>query len=280
MALRLAAEYPGKLFFYRFQDERITVKPHFFLHGYAGDPDEDERHRILTPVHFAHGALEPSDWETFAQGRIPRCPDTRFVLQCGTPVRVTFSRECPPEYRGRTMALPAGAYPEAFLPTGELLILGEHRIYVVEPATLKIVAKLPHKGDVADVVGNYILTTAGSSFYCYGTDTSVTARRKKGPHRNGAGLASLYAFCCAERRHFVFPAAVHGKTLHRKAFEEPRRRPVFSHTVRAGAPSRKKIPRPARDCRGERHGISGGETAQSGIPAKNRRGDSTGHCIF
>ena len=124
MALRLAAEYPGKLFFYRFQDERITVKPHFFLHGYAGDPDEDERHRILTPVHFAHGALEPSDWETFAQGRIPRCPDTRFVLQCGTPVRVTFSWECPPEYRGRTMALPAGAYPEAFLPTGELLILG------------------------------------------------------------------------------------------------------------------------------------------------------------
>ena len=68
------------------------------------------------------------------------------------------------------MALPAGAYPEAFLPTGELLILGEHRIYVVEPATLKIVAKLPHKGDVADVVGNYILTTAGSSFYCYGYD--------------------------------------------------------------------------------------------------------------
>ena len=170
MALRLAAEYPGKLFFYRFQDERITVKPHFFLHGYAGDPDEDERHRILTPVHFAHGALEPSDWETFAKGRIPRCPDTRFVLQCGTPVRVTFSGECPPEYRGRTMALPAGAYPEAFLPTGELLILGEHRIYVVEPATLKIVAKLPHKGDVADVVGNYILTTAGSSFYCYGYD--------------------------------------------------------------------------------------------------------------
>lgn len=52
MALRLAAEYPGKLFFYRFQDERITVKPHFFLHGYAGDPDEDERHRILTPVHL------------------------------------------------------------------------------------------------------------------------------------------------------------------------------------------------------------------------------------
>ena len=155
MALRLAAEYPGKLFFYRFQDERIMVKPHFFLHGYAGDPDEDERHRILTPVHFARGALEPSDWETFAQGRIPRCPDTRFVLQCGTPVRVTFSGECPPEYRGRTMALPAGAYPEAFLPTGELLILGEHRIYVVEPATLKIVAKLPHKGDVADVVGNY-----------------------------------------------------------------------------------------------------------------------------
>ena len=41
---------------------------------------------------------------------------------------------------------------------------------MVEPATLKIVAKLPHKGDVADVVGNYILTTAGSSFYCYGYD--------------------------------------------------------------------------------------------------------------
>ena len=112
------------------------------------------------------------------------------------------------------------------------------------------------------------------------TDTSVTARRKKGPHRFGAGLASLYAFCCAERRHFVFSVAVYGKTLHRKAFEEPRRRPVFSRIARTGVPSRKKIPRPARDRRGERHGISGGETAQSGIPAKNRRGDSTEHCIF
>lgn len=81
-------------------------------------------------------------------------------------------------FRGMSAGVPrkdygtpgGGAYPEAFLPTGELLILGEHRIYVVEPATLKIVAKLPHKGDVADVVGNYILTTAGSSFYCYGYD--------------------------------------------------------------------------------------------------------------
>jgi len=30
------------------------------------------------------------------------------------------------------------------------------------------------------------------------------------------------------------------KPFHRKAFEEPRRRPFFSHTARTGAPSRKK----------------------------------------
>ena len=64
------------------------------------------------------------------------------------------------------MILPDGFYPMEFLPSGELLLMGNHRIYIADP-TLKIIAKLTVKGDVADIVGNHILTTAGSSFWAY-----------------------------------------------------------------------------------------------------------------
>jgi len=171
--LDLIAEYPGKLFYDAFGC-RETVKPHYFLHGYMSEKVLEKYH-ALTPVQFTGKSLEVSDYETFEQGRIPRhYEDTRFKIQYKTPCKVTFSAECPSAFREKTMTLPNGFYPVEFLPSGELLLQGNHRIFVADE-TFKIIAKLSVKGDVADVIDNYILTTVGDSFcgYCYDSKAKI-----------------------------------------------------------------------------------------------------------
>ena len=61
------------------------------------------------------------------------------------------------------MNLPAGFYPFCFTDTGRLLLMGRNHICIVDD-TLKVVAKLSVKGEISDMVGNYILTTTGESF--------------------------------------------------------------------------------------------------------------------
>ncbi len=163
--LNLIAEYPGKLFWDFFDDGHLeSVKPHCFLYGYANDNSHD-----LTPVRFTGKNLESSDLSTFSQDRIRRTQaNPLFKMHYGTPCKVTFTDDCPPVYRGKSMTLPNGFYPENFTKTNELLLQGNHRIYVADH-TLKIIAKLSIKGDIADVVDDYILTTTGDSFcgYCF-----------------------------------------------------------------------------------------------------------------
>lgn len=170
MTIRLVAEYPGKIFLNKF-GQHDTKKPHFFLYGYTADNHDPS----LTPMHFTDGRLEVSDYETFEKGHIPYdSKNTLFEMHYGTPCSVTFSEECPDGYRGKTMALPNGFYPVAFLPTHELLLEGKNKIYVVDN-TLKIVAKLTVKGEVADVADHYILTATGDSFcgYCYAPGAGI-----------------------------------------------------------------------------------------------------------
>ncbi|MBE6946502.1 MAG: hypothetical protein E7459_10535 [Ruminococcaceae bacterium] len=165
MALSLLAEYPGKLFTDYFGGFK-TTKDHYFLYGYAAEGSTPNS-KALTPVHFDGRSLTATDAETYAQGRIPcRYGDARFQYQYGTPCKVTFSDDCPPTFCGKTMTLPGGCFPLEFLPSGELLLVGQHRILVVDD-TLKVVARLSIKGDVADVLDNYILTASGGSFYAY-----------------------------------------------------------------------------------------------------------------
>ncbi len=163
--LSLIAEYPGKLFWDFFGRNHLeSIKPHCFLYGYAYDNSHD-----LTPVRFTGKNLESSDLSAFFQDRIRRVQkDPRFKMHYGTPCKVTFTDDCPTVYRGKTMTLPNGFYPENFTKTNELLLQGNHRIYVADH-TLKIIAKLSIKGDIADIVDDYILTTTGDSFcgYCF-----------------------------------------------------------------------------------------------------------------
>ena len=166
ITVKVVNEYPGKLFTNEFRKHE-TVKPHFYLHGFTADFDVGPSYRVLTPVQFTGAELMKSDFDTFESERIPYQPlDPRFILDYKTLCRVTFSDECPEEYRGRTMVLPNGYYPVEFLPTGELLLVGNRRIYVIDPA-FKIIAKLSISENVTDVVGNFILTTTGGSFYAY-----------------------------------------------------------------------------------------------------------------
>ncbi len=163
--LKLIAEYPGKLFSDFFNTAHINeIKPHYYLYGYAGNNSYD-----LTPVCFVGEKLEESDLSTFSQGRICVPFDNpQFKMHYGTPCKVTFSDDCPPAYRGKTMTLPNGFFPYDFTNEHELLLEGNHRIYVVDP-TLKIIAKLSIKGDIADIMDDYVLTTTGDSFcgYCF-----------------------------------------------------------------------------------------------------------------
>lgn len=165
LRLNPIAEYPGKIFLDFFGRNHLeSIKPHCFLYGYAYDNSHN-----LTPVRFTGKELESFDISTFSQDRIRRVhEDPRFKMHYGTPCKVTFSDDCPPAYRGKTMTLPKGFYPESFTKNNELLLQGNHRIYVVDP-TLKIIAKLSIKGDIADIVDDYILTTTGDSFcgYCF-----------------------------------------------------------------------------------------------------------------
>lgn len=162
MCLNPIAEYPGKLFGDAFGKVE-TVKPHFFLYGYTSENDYTP-----APVRFTGSSLEASTFHEFEQDRIPcNHKDSRFQIDYyNTPDKITFSEECPADYRGKTMDRPRGLYPLDFLPSGELMLLKDHHIYIADH-TLKIIAKLSIKGDIVDVLGSYILTTTGGSFWAY-----------------------------------------------------------------------------------------------------------------
>ncbi len=163
ISLKLIREYPGKLFFDTFGNH-TTVKPHFFLYGFC-----EENCRTLTPMQFTGTDLAAVESDVFQTDRIIRQhEDPRFEIHYGTRCKAGFSELCPPAYRGKTMTLPNGFYPVGFLPSGELLLEGNGRIFFADDSC-KIVAKSSIKGEVADVLDRYILTVSGDSFcgYCY-----------------------------------------------------------------------------------------------------------------
>lgn len=173
VALKLVVDYPGKLFLDTFGNHD-TMKPHYFLWGYTAPDDSSWMHK-LTPVYFSGKSLDAVSISEFTQGRIPRVySDPRFELHFGTPCKVTFSESCPAAYSGKTMTLPNGFFPFDFTRSGKILLQGNHRIYVAD-ASLKVVAKLTIKGDIVDMVDDYILTTTGDSFcgYCYEPKTKI-----------------------------------------------------------------------------------------------------------
>lgn len=163
--LKMVATYPGKLFYNYFSDHDRHTKPHRYLYGFdtcesiSGDGN-------LRPVRFSGEALMDTHEDIWINTPKKYSDDPRFAIAFGTPCRVTFTQECPPPYRGKIMTLPSGFYPQEFTQEMNLLLVGNHRIYVVDPS-LKVIAKLSVKGDYCDMVGDCILTTTGESFFAY-----------------------------------------------------------------------------------------------------------------
>lgn len=158
----LVAEYPGKIFYNEFGRNNIG-KECCYLYGFS-DPFK----RDLRPVRFENGRLVEITFDEFnsAQSFKPHTNDPRFIIDYGEPVKVTFSDLAPADYRGKTMKMPCGFYPIEF--EGDSLLLTNYRnIAIVE--NMKIVAKIPVKGDVDKVYDGYLITTSGDSFcgYCY-----------------------------------------------------------------------------------------------------------------
>ena len=169
----LTEEYPGKLFFHDFGAEK-TKKEHCFLYGYASEDRLEDR--PLTPVYFAGPCLEAADPKAFREGRTPlQNRDSRFQMEYGTKTAVTFSAECPDSYVGKRMTLPAGFRPIGFLPTGVLILEGKNRIFLTDD-TLKIIAELSIKGEIADITGDYVLTVSGDSFCGYAYERGAKIR--------------------------------------------------------------------------------------------------------
>ena len=167
--VRLISQYPGKIFNNRFGESRRT-KPHFYLYGYT---DKSSGH-ILTPVEFTGKGLEPTGPDIYSQ-QVQEV-DQRFIKDKNYYMtnKITFSDMCPGGYRGKTMTLPPGFYPFDFLPSGKFLIEGMNRIYIVDE-NMKIISKQSVKGEISDIIDNYILTTTGDSFcgYCYDPKAKV-----------------------------------------------------------------------------------------------------------
>jgi hypothetical protein len=169
--LELLASAPGKLFWAEFGQNHIPlVKPHCFLYGYA----EDNTH-LLYPVRYTGPALVSISTEEFAEGRTrDKYNDSRFKIKYRPTDTVTFADNCPANFRGKTLPLPSSYYPVDFLSTGELLLAGNRRISLMD-ADGNIVFRHSVKGDVADVVDNYFLTTTGDSFcgYCHQSGAAI-----------------------------------------------------------------------------------------------------------
>jgi hypothetical protein len=73
------------------------------------------------------------------------------------------------------MILPSGFYPCGFDSKGRLILDGQSKICIVN-GDLKIIAKISIKGDVAEIMGDYILTSSGDSFCGYVYEPKAAVR--------------------------------------------------------------------------------------------------------
>ena len=168
----LIREYKGKIFLGKF-NSRAVLEEHYYLFGYS-----EEKSRELLLVHFAGNELKEVDpTEKIVRVGLERSKSYKkcFSIEYGTPCKVSFTNNCPEEYRGKTMVMPSGFYPRGFLGTGELILDTEStgKVYIVD-STLKIISKLTVKGEIEDLVDNYILTTTGGSFFYYGYEPNAS----------------------------------------------------------------------------------------------------------
>lgn len=169
ISLKLVAEIKGKIYVDYFGS--VTQKEHCYLLGY-----ETEDSNELKPVRFLGEKFEQISAEEFNQDRTTIINDVLFFdFDKETMNGVIFNDKAPEPYRAKKMKLPSGMYPFAFDEKNRLVLSQQGKIAVADES-MKIIAKCSIKGQPADMVGDYILTTSGMSFFAYCYDPISTVR--------------------------------------------------------------------------------------------------------
>lgn len=165
--LKKIKECSGKLFYDYFGRMQRDIKPHCFLMGYT---DINDTNKSLIPVRFVGNGFETISLEEFRKGRQKeRFSDGHLFEKDYYPLnKVIFKDACPEEFRSKMIVLPGGYYPYGFTDDGLLIIEADRKICIMDH-TMRIIARLSIKGNIADIFGDYLLTTTGDSFcgYCY-----------------------------------------------------------------------------------------------------------------
>lgn len=167
ISAKLVAEYKGKIFLDLFGQAEKTQKKHCYLFGYREEAD-DLKHELI-PVRFSGDRLEPITKEEFYSDREKTSYKCELCdYEHGARSRAVFNQNAPVDFVGKSMILPEGYFVSGFDAENRLVLDGGNGICIVDKM-LKIIAKIAIKGDVADMIGNYLLTATGDSFcgYCY-----------------------------------------------------------------------------------------------------------------
>ena len=169
ISLKLVVEAKGKLYKGRFGDH--SQKEHCYLFGYERKGSDE-----LRPVRFVGDGLEPISTEEFDRGRSPiTACNSFFDIDWETANGIIFNDKAPHPYRNKSVKLPGGTYPFGFDTSNNVILAQKGKIAIMNEE-LKIIAKCSIKGEPADMVGNYILTTTGLSFCGYVYDPLSTVR--------------------------------------------------------------------------------------------------------
>lgn len=172
LKLQLVAEFYGKIYYDYFEPltDTITKKQHCYLFGYETEESED-----LKPVRFVGERFEYISDEEFSRDRAPLNEEDNFYdLSKTKPFTLIFNDNAPEQYRNKELNVSCGAYPVAFDKENRLILAEEGKIYIIDE-NMQIISKRSVKGQVADMVNDYILTTTGLSFcgYCYDPVSAV-----------------------------------------------------------------------------------------------------------
>lgn len=171
ISIQLIKEVKGKIFKDYFGRDHLTQKEHCYLFGYATE-DQSE----LTPVRFTGDDLQQISLDEFMENRTPMVSEPScFDFDKERMNAVIFNDKAPEQYRNLRMRMPSGMYPFAFDSEKRIVLAGDGKIAIADES-LKIVAKCSIKGQAADMVGDYILTTSGMSFFGYVYDPISTVR--------------------------------------------------------------------------------------------------------
>jgi len=166
--LELIAEYKGKIFWDWFGSH--TKKEHCYLFGYESESSE------LRPVRFCGEQLEAISKEEFDQNRVLIKQNCDFCkIEYGTICYAIFNDLAPDAYVNKKIKLPNSFYPLGFDTKNRLVLIGRGKICILDEH-MEIIAKISIKGDCEDIIGDYILTASGDSFFGYEYDPRAIVR--------------------------------------------------------------------------------------------------------